>query len=393
VRSRLSTIRRTATLDLGEHNAAFLWGPRKVGKTTLLRQRFPRASWYDLLDSDLRTRLLLRPSTLREEVLGGRPATVVIDEVQKVPALLDEVHGLLESTNTRFILCGSSARKLRRGAANLLGGRAWRFELFPLTTHELGVPSSPAAARHLLTRIVNHGLIPQHHLMERPERALRGYVLDYLAQEIQVEALTRNVPAFARFLDAVALTHGQLLNYASVARDCGVSAKTVREYYQILDDTLLGHRLPPWRRARKRRLIETEKYYLFDVGVVRALSGMRIIQAGTEEFGRAFEHFLIEEIRAYLSYREKDLPLSYWRTSTGLEVDLIVGALDLAIEFKASVGAGEGQTQGLRALRADQKIRRSMIVSLDERPRTLAGGIEVWPWHLFCQGLWAGEWV
>jgi predicted AAA+ superfamily ATPase len=326
-------------------------------------------------------------------VLAGRPHTVVIDEVQKVPALLDEVHGLLESTETRFILCGSSARKLRHGAANLLGGRAWRVELFPLTTHELDVPKSAAAARQLLTRIVNHGLIPQHHLMDRPERALRGYGLDYLAQEIQAEGLTRNVPAFARFLDAVALGHGQLLNYASVARDCGVSAKTVREYYQILDDTLLGHRLPPWRRTRKRRRIETEKYYLFDVGIVRALSGMRLIHAGTEEFGRAFEHFLIEEIRAYLSYRERHLPLAYWRTSTGLEVDLIVGDLDLAIEFKASAGVGEGQAQGLRALRADQKVQRSMIVSLDERPRTLAGGIEVWPWHLFCEGLWAGEWV
>ncbi len=391
--SPLSLVRRVRLTDLGEHNASFLWGPRKVGKTTLLRQRFPNARWYDLLDSDLRTRLLLRPARLREEVLADRPRVVVIDEVQKVPALLDEVHGLLESTDTRFVLCGSSARKLRHGAANLLGGRAWRFELFPLTTHELGVPKSAADASRLLDRVVNHGLIPQHHLMAKPERALRGYVLDYLAEEIQAEALTRNVPAFARFLDSVALGHGQLLNYASVARDCGVSAKTVREYYQILDDTLLGHRLPPWRRARKRRLIETEKYYLFDVGVVRALCGMRIVQAGTEEFGRAFEHFLIEEMRAYLSYRERHLPLAYWRTSTGLEVDLIVGNLDLAVEFKASAGVGERHVQGLRALCEDQKVKRAVIVSLDERPRMLDGGIEVWPWHLFCEGLWAGELV
>jgi len=393
VDSSLSPVKRTLKLDLGEHNAAFLWGPRKVGKTTLLRRRFPHASRYDLLDSDLRTQLLLRPARLREEILARRPRLVVVDEVQKVPALLDEVHALLESTGTKFILCGSSARKLRRGAANLLGGRAWRFELFPLTTCELGFPDSAAAGARMLDRIVNHGLIPQHYLMHRPERALRGYVVDYIAQEIQAEALTRNVPAFARFLDAVALTHGQLVNYANIARECGVSAKTVREYYQILDDTLLGHRLPPWRRSRKRRLIETEKYFLFDVGVVRALAGMRLIQRGSEEFGRAFEHFLIEEVRSYLSYTEKDLPMSYWRTSTGLEVDLIVGALDLALEFKASAGVGDGQTRGLRVLREDQRVRRAMIVSLDERPRTLAGGIEVWPWHLFCQGLWSGDWV
>ncbi len=385
--SRSDGLRRILRIDLAGHNAAFLWGPRKVGKTTLLRQQFPDAQRYDLLDSELRTRLLLRPSLLREEVAATRPKLVVIDEVQKVPALLDEVHALLESTRTKFILCGSSARKLRRGAANLLGGRAWRFELFPLTTQEIG----RAAEGDVLVRILNHGLVPQHWLAPRPERSLRGYALDYLAEEIQAEALTRNVPAFGRFLDAVAATHGQLLNYANVARDCGVSAKTVREYYQILDDTLLGHRLPPWRKSRGRRLIETEKYYLFDVGLVRALSGMRRIEAGSEEFGRAFEHLLIEEVRAYLSYREKDLPMHFWRTSTGYEVDLVLGALELAVEFKARAGVDGRDARGLRALREDQRVRRALIVSLDGRRRQLDDGIEIWPWAQFCQALWADE--
>ncbi len=384
MRERLSELRRILQIDLAGHNAAFLWGPRKVGKTTLLRQQFPEARRYDLLDSELRTRLLLRPSLLREEVEAERPKLVVIDEVQRVPALLDEVQALLERTRTKIILCGSSARKLRRGAANLLGGRAWRFELFPLTTAEL-----EGSDRVALVRMLNHGRLPQHWLSPRPERSLRGYVLDYLAEEIQAEALTRNVPAFGRFLDAVAATHGQLLNYANVARDCGVSAKTVREYYQVLDDTLLGHRLPPWRKARSRRLIETEKYYLFDVGVVRALTGMRRLEPGTEEFGRAFEHLLIEEIRAYLSYREKDLPMYFWRTSTGYEVDLVLGALDLAVEFRARAGVDARDTRGLRALGEDQRVRRALVVSLDERPRKLEGGIEVWPWAEFCEALWA----
>jgi len=158
--------------------------------------------------------------------------------VQKVPALLDEVHWCLENTKTKFIMCGSSARKLR---------------------------------------ILNHGLVPKHYLEAKPERSLKSYVLDYLEEEINAEALVRNLPSFARFLEAVSLTHGQLINYANIARDCGVSPKTVREYYQILEDTLLGHTLPPWRKSRQRRLIETAKFYLFDVGVVRALSGMRII--------------------------------------------------------------------------------------------------------------------
>jgi predicted AAA+ superfamily ATPase len=383
VTSRLSIYQRTLKINLDAHTAAFLWGPRKVGKTTLLRQQFPTAQFYDLLDTERKTQLLLRPARLREEVLVTTGELVVVDEVQKVPALLDEVHWCLENTTTKFILCGSSARKLRHGAANLLGGRAWRYELFPLTTHELGT--------YDLERILNHGLIPQHYAEEKPERSLRSYVLDYLEQEIHAEALTRNVPAFAKFLEAVTTTHGQLINYATIARDCGVSAKTVREYYQILEDTLLGHTLEPWRKSRKRRLIETAKFYLFDPGVVRALSGMRRIQPGTEEFGRAFEHFLIEEVRAYLSYTERYLPLSFWRTSTGLEVDLIVGGLDLAIEFKATPAADERHTKGLRALLADQRVKKAIVVSLDPVPRQLSGGVLIYPWQIFCQKLWAGD--
>lgn len=380
--SRLSAFRRVLQIDLIDHNAAFLWGPRKVGKTTLLRRQFPTAKFYDLLNTELKTTMLLRPARLREEVLANQDKMVIIDEVQKVPALLDEVHWCLENTPTKFILCGSSARKLRHGAANLLGGRAWRYELFPLTTSEVGA--------YDLERILNHGLIPQHYAEEKPERSLRSYVFDYLEQEIHAEALVRNVPAFARFLDAVAATHGQLINYATTARDCGVSAKTVREYFQILEDTLLGHPLEPWRKRKKRRLIETAKFYLFDPGVVRALSNMRRIQPSTEEFGRAFEHFLIEEVRAYLAYTEKFLPLSYWRTSTGLEVDLIVGDLDLAVEFKAVRTVDEHHTKGLLALQGEQQVRRALVVSLDPVVRKLSSGITIYPWQTFCQDLWAG---
>lgn len=381
--SRLSKYPRMLQMDLRRHNAAFLWGPRKVGKTTLLKQLFPHAHFIDLLQSDLKTSLLLRPSLLREEVAANRYDLVVVDEVQKVPALLDEIHWCLENTRTNFILCGSSARKLKHGAANLLGGRAWRFELFPLTTRELG--------EYKLERILNHGLIPLHYTEEEPERSLRSYVLDYIEQEIHAEALTRNVPAFAKFLEAVAATHGRLINYSNIARDCGVASKTVREYFQILEDTLLGHTLEPWRKKKHRRLIETAKFYLFDVGVVRALSGMRLIQEGSEEFGRAFEHFLIEEIRAWLSYREKFLPLAYWRTSTGLEVDLVIGDLQLAVEFKASRKVDERDLKGLRALMEDQKVQRAVVVSQDPAIRKLQGNIIVYPWQKFCEKLWAGD--
>lgn len=383
MKSTLSGYQRLLEIDLNGNNAAFLWGPRKVGKTTLLHQKFPDAKYYDLLNTELKTQLILKPSLLREEILAENPRLVIIDEIQKAPALLDEVHWCLENTKTKFILCGSSARKLKRGAANLLGGRAWRFELFPLTTRELG--------EYDLFRILNHGLIPKHYLEKSPDRSLRSYVLDYIEEEIHSEALVRNIPSFARFLDAVSAAHGQLINYANIARECGVSPKTAREYYQILIDTLLGHELLPWRKSRKRRLIETAKFYLFDVGVVRALSGLRKIQSGTEEFGRYFEHFLIEEIRAFLSYREKNLPLSFWKTSTGLEVDLIIGNMDSAIEFKAVPYADTRHFKGLSVLKEEQKVERAIVVSLDKRPRKTENGIEIFPWQTFCEKLWEGK--
>lgn len=373
---------RILHIDLKDHPAAFLWGPRKTGKTTLLHQQFREAKFYDLLNSELRTQLTLNPERLRHEVIANNFPYVIIDEIQRVPALLDEVHWCIENIRSQFILCGSSARKLKHGASNLLGGRAWRFELFPLTTKELKDPD--------LLRILNHGLIPRHYLDEKPERSLRSYVLDYIHEEIHTEALTRNIPAFAKFLDAVALTHGSLINYANIARDCGVSPKTVREYYQILEDTLLGHTLEPWRKSKSRRLIETAKFYLFDVGVKRALSGMPIIQKGTAEFGNAFEHFLIEEIRAYLSYTEKFLPLSYWRTSTGLEVDLILGDLDLAIEFKATENVKLTHMKGLKALIEDQPVKKAILVCLEKEVRKQEN-ILILPWENFCERLWSGE--
>ncbi|MBU4484690.1 AAA family ATPase [bacterium] len=375
-------IKRTLNIDIKANKAFFLLGPRKTGKTTLLHQKFPDAKYYDLLTTDLKTKLLLNPARLREEVLAQEPALVIVDEVQKVPALLDEIHWCLENTDTRFILCGSSARKLRRGAANLLGGRAWRYELFPLTTHELEETD--------LVRILNHGLVPIHYIQNKPEKSLRSYVLDYINEEINAEALTRNVPAFAKFLDAVALTHGELINYANIGRDCGVSPKTVREYYQILEDTLLGHTLEPWRKSKNRRLIETAKFYLFDVGVVRALKGMPLIQPRTEGFGRAFEHFLIEEIRAYLSYKEKDLPIYFWRTSTYLEVDLIIGDLDLAVEFKATDNIKSQHLKGLKALTEEHVVKKAILVCLEKEPRKV-GNILILPWKMFCQNLWAGQ--
>lgn len=382
-----SYFRRILEMSLPENprtgsGAAFLWGPRKTGKTTLLKQRFPEARWYDLLDTELQTDLLLRPHRLREEVLAESPALVVIDEIQKVPALLDEVHWLLENTPTKLVLCGSSARKLKKEAANLLGGRAWRFELFPLTTAEIDGFD--------LDRALQNGTLPAHYVERNPQRTLRSYVFEYLQEEIIHEATVRNVPAFARFLETVALTHGRLLNYTNVSREAGVASKTVREYYQILKDTLVGHELAPWTRKKKRRLIETAKFYLFDVGVANHLAGVTQIVPGTDVYGRAFGHFLIEEVRAYLAYHEKDLPLSFWRTSTGYEVDLIIGDMDCAIEIKATRRMVPQNLKSLRALKEEHRPGRSILVAPVESRRRTEDGIDIMSGPMFCDQLWGG---
>ena len=365
-------------------SAVFLWGPRQTGKTTLLEQRYPDARRYDLLDSDVAAALAVRPRLLREEILAAKPPLVIIDEVQKVPALIEEVHWLLEHTATRFILCGSSARKLRRGAANLLGGRAVEAYLLPLTSAEL--PDLD------LDRMLDHGGLPVHYLVDDPRPLLRSYVNAYLKHEIIDESLTRNIPAFSRFLQTVGLTHGRQLNFANVARECGVSPHTVRGYFQILEDTLLGFELPPWRRKGKRRLVETAKFYLFDVGVANHLHPeLRMVVEGTDAYGRAFEHFLINEVRACLSYGGRDDPLSFWRTSSGFEVDLIVGDMALAVETKSTREVRAEDLRGLRALRQERKVGRSIVVCRAATPRRTEDGIEIMPWRDFCARSWAGD--
>jgi len=374
-------IKRIQKIDLPRDRSAFLWGPRKTGKTTLLRQQFPNACWVDLLEYDLFISLSQRPSSLRE-ILEAQPSkTVVIDEVQKVPHLMDEIHWLIENRGYQFVLCGSSARKLKRGKSGLLGGRAWRFELYPLVTEEL---------MHFdLHRALLAGLIPSHYLSSNSEMDLRGYVQDYLKEEIQAEALTRNLPAFSKFLKSAAITNGMLLNYSNAARDAGVSVKTIREYYQILEDTLVGRQLVPWRKSKKRRLIETAKFFFFDRGIVASLLEQRSLVQGTSEYGRAFEHFILQECWAYRHYSRMEFPITFWRTASGAEVDLILGEADVAIEVKASGAVGD-RTKGLHLFHEENKSRKSFIICKEPRPRKISSKVTVLPWKTFCAMLWDG---
>jgi predicted AAA+ superfamily ATPase len=375
-------VRRALDLRLPRGRSAFLWGPRRVGKSFWIRQHLPEAPLIDLLQSDVYGEYAARPSLLRERFATERTPVIVIDEIQKVPALLDEVHWLIENRAQGFLLTGSSARKLRRGHANLLAGRAWRRQMMPLTSTEVD--------RIDLERVMVSGLLPPHFLSPHPVEDLRAYVGDYLKEEIAAEALTANIPAFAEFLRVAAMTSSELLNYTNVARESGVSAKVVRSYLEILEDTYLGYRVAPWTKARNRRLILTEKFYLFDVGVANFLT-RRQPRIGNPEFGKAFEHLILMELKAYQAYRQPDMDLRYWRTASGYEVDFVLGNLDVAIEVKGGTRVHDGDLTGLRALGEEHRIRRAVVVSLERQSRTLAPGIEVLPWRMFLARLWDGD--
>ena len=380
--------RRTLDLTLPRGQSAFLWGPRKTGKSTLLRQSFPRSARFDLLDTRVLLELTRAPWRLAERVRALDPAVranpIIIDEVQRVPPLLDEVHRMIEDDGLSFVLCGSSARKVRRGRANLLGGRAWRFLLHPLTWPEI-----PAFD---LLRALNRGLIPQHYDAAQHRRALSGYVDDYLKEEVFDVGLTRNVAAFSRFFDALPFCHGELLNYSNVARDCGVDSKTVREYFQILVDTLLGVFVEPFRRRRTRAVIvQAPKFYLFDVGVAGYLTGRRVARAAGPEFGRALEHFVLMELLAYRSYRECDFQVRFWRTKSGLECDFVLGRDgEAALEVKAGANPGPGELRPLRAYVAEHRPRLAAVVCTAGAPRQTDDGILILPWEEFLQRLWSG---
>jgi uncharacterized protein len=383
----MKQVRRVLEIDLPEGQSAFLWGARKTGKTTFLKGSFPESIVYDFLKTDLLLEFTRRPSRLREELLEKKPAEIrspiILDEVQKVPAVLDEVHWLIENENLSFILCGSSARKLRRGRANLLGGRAWRFQMHPLSWRE--IPDLD------LVRALNNGLIPAHYLQDGGRRSLKAYVADYLKEEVFDEGLTRNVAAFSRFFEAVGFSHGQLTNYSNIARDCGVDAKTVREYYQILVDTLLGTMLLPFKRRQSRQVIgRAPKFYLFDVGVAGFLAGRRIETLRGEQFGHAFEHFILMEILAHRSYSEQDYPIRFWRTKSGLEVDFVLGDGEIAIEVKGSDSLEARDLRPLRAFIDEYGPRQALVVCNESRPR-LVGEIHVLPWREFLSRLWNGD--
>ena len=366
-----------------ETESVFFFGARQTGKTTLLKNLFPNTRYYDLLKSDEFERLSRKPSLLREELINiPSDELIIIDEIQKLPILLDEVHWLITNCGLRFILTGSSARKLRRGGVNLLGGRALQNNFYPLVSTE--IPDFD------LDRAVNNGMIPRHYLIHDATKRIRGYVGNYLQSEIIEEARVRNLAAFNRFLEAASLTSGEMLVYSNVAADCGVSSVTVKSYFEILEDTLFGYTIPAYTKTKKRKLIQAPKFYLFDVGITNYLLHRSHLQQGSPEYGHAFEHLVIQELIAYLGYQQRQEEISYWRTSSSTEIDVVLGDAKVGIEIKSSKELRNNQLKGLKSFGDDYPEARLIAVSLDKY-RRFVDNIEIIPALEFFADLWSGK--
>ena len=346
----------------------FLFGARQTGKSTVLRQQFPDSIYIDLLDTEIKSRFFRRP-VLLYEMLIDKPegSLIIIDEIPEVPELLNEVHRLISERQHIFILCGSSARKLKRRGKNTLGGRALPVYLYPFVSNE--IPDFD------INHAISYGMIPSHYLAKDPSRRLSAYIDVYLKEEIKEEALVRDLGAFQRFLEVAALTDGEMVNYNNIAQDCGVSATTVSAYFDILEDTLIGYRIPAYTKVIKRRLIQSPRFYYFDVGVVNHLLHRKQLVRGSSDYGHAFEHLVIQELYAWLHYTHSDEVLSYWRTYSGMEVDAIIGDARIAIEIKSVEEVQTRHLKGLKTFGEEHPQSRRIIVSLDKISRRM-GEIE-----------------
>lgn len=377
---------RYTRLEDTNTDSIFLFGARQTGKTTLINGLFPDAPKYDLLDSTTYERLQRTPSLLRQE-LEMLPANtlVVIDEIQQIPILLNEVHWLIVNRNLRFVLSGSSARKLKRSGANMLGGRALRNTLFPLVSREI--------SDFDVMRAIHNGMIPRHYLAPNSNvlwRRMQAYITVYLREEIKAEALVRNLATFNKFLEVAAMTDGEMVVWKNIAQDCGIDSKTVKEYFSILEETLVGYMIPAYTKKVKRDIRQASRFYYFDLCIPNYLLGRKHLQQGTADFGHAFEHLMIQEIVAYLGYHFIDGGLSYWHTYSELEVDAILGDALVAIEFKSCAEVQSRHLNGLKAFKEEHSDCRCIVVSMDERPRLLQG-FEIFPANDFLRMLWNDE--
>lgn len=363
--------------------SAFLWGARQTGKTTLLKQLFPDSIYVDLLINSEFLRFSSNLDLLREIVEANKPdKPVIIDEIQRLPELLNEVHWLIVNKGTQFILSGSSPRKILRSNVNLLGGRALKYELYPLVYSEIDDFS--------LNKVLNWGSLPKHYLSKKPKRLLAAYIGSYLQDEIATEARLRNLSAFTKFLESAAFSNGEIANFTNIAADCGVSSVTVKDYFGILEDTLIGRFVPAFKKKAKRRITSSPKFYFFDIGIANYLLKQNEIHEKSEAYGKALEHLVYLELYAYCKYKDIDYDICFWRTASQNEVDFVIGNADLAIEVKSTDNVQSKHLKGLKQFAEDYDAGRLILVSRDKYYRK-TGEIEIMPIDMFLDKLWAGN--
>jgi len=372
-------------LEAPARKSFFLFGPRGTGKSSWVCRRFADAVYLDLLDAGLYTELLAAPERLEARIGAKHRGWVVIDEIQKVPALLDEVHRLIETRGLKFALTGSSARKLRRGGVNLLGGRALTRSMHPFTRAELG-------ADFQIRKALRFGMLPSVWVEDDPGAFLKSYVRTYLQEEVQQEGLTRNLAAFARFLEAASFSQGTVLNVSAVARDCHVERKVVEDYFSILEDLMLGVRLPVFSRKAKRRLIAHRKFFYFDAGVYRTLRPRGPLDAAEEIEGPALETLVFQKLRAMNDLLARNYEIFFWRTQDDVEVDFVLyGERGLkAVEVKRGSRVRTDDLAPLRAFCADYPVAEPVLIYTGERSYT-DGAIRILPLERFLDGL--GDWL
>lgn len=374
--------RQLDLLRILQEKSYFLFGPRQTGKTSLIQHTLNEYRCYNLLQTDMYLKLSREPQRLRQEITDD-DKIVIIDEIQKLPILLDEVHNLIEEKGIHFLLTGSSARKLRNKGVNLLGGRARTRRLRPFIFREL-------KGNFQLLKALDTGLIPSIYFSNAPFEDLEAYAGNYLRKEIAAEAIVRNVPAFSRFLTVAGLCNGKMINYTNIASDAQVPRSTVQEYFQILRDTLLGDDLPAWRKSVKRKPVSTSKFYFFDIGVARFLQGRRGLEMRSPEFGEAFEAYIHHEIKTYCDYKV-GCDLCYWRSTSGFEVDFVING-KTAIEVKGKANITRKDFKGLTAIKEEELLENYILVTLEDTPRK-DGDICILPWKDFIANLWQDAYV
>lgn len=339
------------SLKLPVESSLFLFGPRGTGKSSLIRERYPDSIYIDLLETETYRRLLAKPERLEEYIIHNNDLPVIIDEVQRIPQILNEVHRLIERDKVKFILTGSSARKLKRSQANLLAGRALSYQLFPFTLSELN-------PNIRFEKILRYGLLPSIHDPEKdldPQKYLESYVQVYLQEEILQEGLTRSLDNFSRFLETASFSQGQQLNITNVAREASISRKTAEAYFNILYDLLIAYELPVFSRHAKRRLVVQSKFYYFDIGVYSTIKPRGFLDSSTGDAGVLFESLVLQELMAVNANLHKGYDISYWRTRNGVEVDFVMyGQRGLrAIEVKSKSTISRQDLRGLRSFKQD----------------------------------------